>query len=249
MSTEDELRGQPSRPVSRVQVCLCGLWQHNLCACVFDPGFEDSGWICVFVCIRRRKHLGGLFLQKWWNRTFFSTFLCVCMTPCATLSSTLLSLFTLEFPFFFSFSHLLIFTPLPLLSGLHFLSCACLTLFFYTHHTVLIFIFFIWLLFQALTFFSPQINMPYSSWASHSPLTSSSEGVSMLLPHHQAAAPALPLDQSCLPEESASATRAHNNQCRHNNNNNNNSHHSSSTFSNTIPEFMDSVIDSVSVFT
>lgn len=139
MSTEDELRGQPSRPVSRVQVCLCGLWQHNLCACVFDPGFEDSGWICVFVCRRRRKHLGGLFLQKWWNRTFFSTFLCVCMTPCATLSSKLLSLFTLEFPFFFSFSHLLIFTPLPLLSGLHFLSCVCLTLFFYTHHTVLIF--------------------------------------------------------------------------------------------------------------
>uniref|UniRef100_A0A671WC91 Transcriptional activator Myb n=1 Tax=Sparus aurata TaxID=8175 RepID=A0A671WC91_SPAAU len=91
---------------------------------------------------------------------------------------------------------------------------------------------------------SRPINMPYSSWASHSPLTSSSEGVSMLLPHHQAAAPALPLDQSCLPEESASATRAHNNQCRHNNNNNNNSHHSSSTFSNTIPEFMDSVIDS-----
>ncbi|XP_036943136.1 transcriptional activator Myb isoform X1 [Acanthopagrus latus] len=92
---------------------------------------------------------------------------------------------------------------------------------------------------------SRPINMPYSGWASHSPLTSSSEAVSMLLPHHQAAAPALPLDQSCLPEESASATRAHNNQCRHNNNNNNNtSHHSSSTFSNTIPEFMDSVIDS-----
>ncbi|XP_073349047.1 transcriptional activator Myb isoform X2 [Pagrus major] len=92
---------------------------------------------------------------------------------------------------------------------------------------------------------SRPINMPYSSWASHSPLTSSSEGVPMLLPHHQAAAPALPLDQSCLPEESASATRAHNNHSRHNNNNNNNnSHHSSSTFSNTIPEFMDSVIDS-----
>ena len=25
MSTEDELRGQPSRPVSRVQMCLCAL--------------------------------------------------------------------------------------------------------------------------------------------------------------------------------------------------------------------------------
>ena len=172
------------------------------------------------------------------------------MTPCATLSSTLLSLFTLEFPFFFSFSHLLIFTPLPLLSGLHFLSSAWLTLFFFTLTTLFLFFF------SNLTVISspdsslllPQINMPYSGWASHSPLTSSSEAVSMLLPHHQAAAPALPLDQSCLPEESASATRAHNNQCRHNNNNNNNtSHHSSSTFSNTIPEFMDSVIDSVSV--
>lgn len=68
----------------------------------------------------------------------------------------------------------------------------------------------------------------------------------MLLPHHQAA-PALPLDQSCLPEESASATRAHSNNSRNNNNNNSNSHHSSPTFSNTIPEFMESVIDSVSV--
>lgn len=65
----------------------------------------------------------------------------------------------------------------------------------------------------------------------------------MSLRHHQAAAPALPLDQSCLPEESASATRAHNN----NNNNNSNSHHSSPTFSNNIPEFMESVIDSVSI--
>uniref|UniRef100_A0A3P8UU89 Transcriptional activator Myb n=1 Tax=Cynoglossus semilaevis TaxID=244447 RepID=A0A3P8UU89_CYNSE len=55
--------------------------------------------------------------------------------------------------------------------------------------------------------------------------------------------PALLLDQSCLPEESASATIAHSN----NNNNNNNS--SSSTFSSTIPEFLDSVIDSVSTYT
>lgn len=88
------------------------------------------------------------------------------------------------------------------------------------------------------------MNLPYPSWASQSSMTSL-EGVPMLLPHHQAA-PALPLDQSCLPEESASATRAHSNN-RHNNiNNNSNSHHSSPTFSNTIPEFMESVIDSVS---
>ncbi|XP_041815045.1 transcriptional activator Myb isoform X1 [Chelmon rostratus] len=90
------------------------------------------------------------------------------------------------------------------------------------------------------------MHLPYPSWASQSSLTNSSEGVPMLLPHHQAAAPALPLDQSCLPEESASAARAHNSNGRNNNNNNNNSnsHHSSPTFSNTIPEFMESVIDS-----
>uniref|UniRef100_A0A8D3DBN7 Transcriptional activator Myb n=1 Tax=Scophthalmus maximus TaxID=52904 RepID=A0A8D3DBN7_SCOMX len=90
------------------------------------------------------------------------------------------------------------------------------------------------------------MNLPYPSWASQSSLTNSSEGVAMLLPHHQAAAPALPLNQSCLPEESASATRTHNNN-NNNNNNNRNSHHSSPTFSNTIPEFMESVIDSVSI--
>uniref|UniRef100_A0A8D0D332 Transcriptional activator Myb n=1 Tax=Sander lucioperca TaxID=283035 RepID=A0A8D0D332_SANLU len=90
---------------------------------------------------------------------------------------------------------------------------------------------------------SRPMNLSYPSWASHSSLTNCSEGV-MLLPHHQA--PALPLDQSCLPEESASATRAHSNNSS-NNNNNNNSHHSSPTFSNTIPEFMDCVIDSVSI--
>uniref|UniRef100_H3DFW9 Transcriptional activator Myb n=1 Tax=Tetraodon nigroviridis TaxID=99883 RepID=H3DFW9_TETNG len=50
-----------------------------------------------------------------------------------------------------------------------------------------------------------QMNMPYLSWASQSAMTSS-EGVPLVLPHHQAA-PALPLEQSCLPEESASATR------------------------------------------
>ncbi|XP_008311497.1 transcriptional activator Myb isoform X1 [Cynoglossus semilaevis] len=77
------------------------------------------------------------------------------------------------------------------------------------------------------------MNLPYTSWVSQS-----LEGVATLLPHHQTAVPALLLDQSCLPEESASATIAHSN----NNNNNNNS--SSSTFSSTIPEFLDSVIDS-----
>lgn len=79
------------------------------------------------------------------------------------------------------------------------------------------------------------MNVPYLSWPSHSAMTNS-EGVPLILPHHQAA-PALPLDQSCLPEESASATRAHNN----------NSRSSNPSFSNTMPEFMDSVIDSVSV--
>lgn len=90
------------------------------------------------------------------------------------------------------------------------------------------------------------MNLPYPSWASQSSMTSSSEGVSVLLPHHMAAAPALPHDQSCLPEESASAARAHSNNSR-SDNNNSNSHHSSPTFSNAIPEFMESVIDSVSV--
>ncbi|XP_034756435.1 transcriptional activator Myb isoform X3 [Etheostoma cragini] len=90
---------------------------------------------------------------------------------------------------------------------------------------------------------SRPMNLSYPSWASQSSLTNSSDSV-MLLPHHQA--PALPLDQSCLPEESASATRAHSNNGRNNNNNNNNnnSNHSSPTFSDTIPEFMDCVIDS-----
>ncbi|KAI3364358.1 hypothetical protein L3Q82_011158, partial [Scortum barcoo] len=91
------------------------------------------------------------------------------------------------------------------------------------------------------------MNLSYPSWVSQSSLANGSEGAGMLLPHHQAPAPALPLDQSCLPEESASATRAHSNNSRsfnNNNNNNSNSHHSSSAFSNPIPEFMESVIDS-----
>ncbi len=96
--------------------------------------------------------------------------------------------------------------------------------------------------------FFQQMSLPFPSWVSQSSLADGSEGVGMLLPHHQAPAPALPLDQSCLPEESASATRVHSNNGRNNNNNNNsNSHHSSPTFSNTIPEFMESVIDSVSI--
>ncbi|XP_034555488.1 transcriptional activator Myb isoform X2 [Notolabrus celidotus] len=88
------------------------------------------------------------------------------------------------------------------------------------------------------------MNLSYPSWVSS--LTDGAEAMAMLLPHHQASAPALPLDQSCLPEESASATRAHSNRHRNsnNNNNNNNSHHSSPTFSNPMPEFMESVIDS-----
>ncbi|KAF3849790.1 hypothetical protein F7725_019509 [Dissostichus mawsoni] len=83
-----------------------------------------------------------------------------------------------------------------------------------------------------------RMNLSYPSWVSHSALTSSSD---MLLPHHHA--PALPLGQSCLPEESASASRS-NGRNNHNNNNNNNSLHNNPTFSNTIPEFMDCVIDS-----
>ncbi|XP_047430415.1 transcriptional activator Myb isoform X2 [Mugil cephalus] len=88
------------------------------------------------------------------------------------------------------------------------------------------------------------MNLPYSGWVSQSALTNGSDGVAVSLPHHQAAAPALPLGQSCLPEESASATRAHsNNGTNNNNNNNSNSHQSGSTFSNNT-EFMESVIDS-----
>uniref|UniRef100_A0A3Q4N4C5 Transcriptional activator Myb n=1 Tax=Neolamprologus brichardi TaxID=32507 RepID=A0A3Q4N4C5_NEOBR len=71
MSTENELRGQPSLPVSHTRICV---WIQEGETCdstiyvffgFFDPGFKDSGWTCVFcVCMRRRKHLGGLFLQK-----------------------------------------------------------------------------------------------------------------------------------------------------------------------------------------
>ncbi|XP_069579668.1 transcriptional activator Myb isoform X2 [Brachyistius frenatus] len=87
------------------------------------------------------------------------------------------------------------------------------------------------------------MNLSYSSWVGPSSLTNSSDSVAMSVPHHQTAAPALPLDQSCLPEESASATRAHSNNGNSNNNNNSNSHHTGPSFSNTMPEFMESVID------
>ncbi|KAM9704137.1 transcriptional activator Myb isoform 1-T1 [Menidia menidia] len=80
------------------------------------------------------------------------------------------------------------------------------------------------------------MTLPYSNWTSHSPLIAGSDGTGMSLPHHQAPAPALPLDQSCLPEESASAARALSSSSS--------VHHSSPAFSNTIPEFMEAVIDS-----
>ncbi|XP_017282728.1 transcriptional activator Myb isoform X2 [Kryptolebias marmoratus] len=83
------------------------------------------------------------------------------------------------------------------------------------------------------------MNLHFPSWASHSSAISSSDSAAMTLHHHQPAAPALPLDQSCLPEESASATRAHSS-----NTSSSSSLHSSPAFSNTIPDFMDSVIDS-----
>ncbi|XP_056437997.1 transcriptional activator Myb isoform X3 [Gadus chalcogrammus] len=104
------------------------------------------------------------------------------------------------------------------------------------------------------------INLTYPSWAHQSSMTDSLEGgTSSLHHHHQSSAPALPLDQSCLPEESASSTRAHcgsssNNNNNNNNNSQNNSHNSSSSsrnghncspaFSHVLPEFMESVIDS-----
>ncbi|KAM9779237.1 transcriptional activator Myb isoform X1 [Syngnathus typhle] len=70
---------------------------------------------------------------------------------------------------------------------------------------------------------SQPINLPYPSWASQS-LAHTLESVAMSLPQHQASAAALPLDRSCLPEESVSASRAH---------------------AGAMPEFMESVIDSL----
>uniref|UniRef100_A0A3B3TUG8 Transcriptional activator Myb n=1 Tax=Poecilia latipinna TaxID=48699 RepID=A0A3B3TUG8_9TELE len=87
---------------------------------------------------------------------------------------------------------------------------------------------------------SLSMNLSFPSWATQSSLTSSSDGAATSLSHFQTAAPALPLDQSCLPEESASATRASSTA---------GSHHSSPTFTNAMPDFMESVIDSVSLTT
>ncbi|KAK7906843.1 hypothetical protein WMY93_015455 [Mugilogobius chulae] len=81
---------------------------------------------------------------------------------------------------------------------------------------------------------SQPMPLSFSSWANQSCVSDSSETVS-IHHHHHIAAPALPLDQSCLPEESASATRSHSN---------NRSNHSSPAFNNTMPEFMESVLDS-----
>lgn len=165
------------------------------------------------------------------------------MTPCATLYSTLLYI---EVPFLLFFSSAQILHLFPYCRACIF-SLVLVWHFLYTHPVRIFFLDDYSLTVLSRTHslypFLPQMNLSYPSWASHSSLTNCSEGV-MLLPHHQA--PALPLDQSCLPEESASATRAHSNNSS-NNNNNNNSHHSSPTFSNTIPEFMDCVIDSVSI--
>lgn len=86
------------------------------------------------------------------------------------------------------------------------------------------------------------MNLPFQSWTSHGSL--GSDGPVLSLPHHQTAAPSLPLDQSCLPEESASATRAHGN--NGGGGNSNHSNHSSPQFNNQIPMAgeLESVLDS-----
>uniref|UniRef100_A0AAQ6ACH4 Transcriptional activator Myb n=1 Tax=Amphiprion ocellaris TaxID=80972 RepID=A0AAQ6ACH4_AMPOC len=76
------------------------------------------------------------------------------------------------------------------------------------------------------------MNLPFHSWTSHGSV--GSDGPVLSLPHHQTAAPSLPLDQSCLPEESASATRAHS--TNSGGSNSNHSNHSSPQFSNQIPD-------------
>lgn len=82
---------------------------------------------------------------------------------------------------------------------------------------------------------SLSMNLSFPSWATQSSLISSSDGATTSLSQFQTDAPALPLDQSCLPEESASATRA---------SSTSGSQQSSPTFAHTIPDFMESVIDS-----
>uniref|UniRef100_A0A8C4ZF23 Transcriptional activator Myb n=1 Tax=Gadus morhua TaxID=8049 RepID=A0A8C4ZF23_GADMO len=86
------------------------------------------------------------------------------------------------------------------------------------------------------------INLTYPSWAHQSSMTDSLEGgTSSLHHHHQSSAPALPLDQSCLPEESASSTR---NNSHNSSSSSRNGHNCSPAFSHVLPEFMESVIDS-----
>uniref|UniRef100_A0A3Q2QFB4 Transcriptional activator Myb n=1 Tax=Fundulus heteroclitus TaxID=8078 RepID=A0A3Q2QFB4_FUNHE len=82
------------------------------------------------------------------------------------------------------------------------------------------------------------------TWATQSSLISSSDGAATSLSHLQMAAPALPLDQSCLPEESASSTRTSSSSSGSSSGSSSSSHHSSPTFPHTIPDFMESVIDS-----
>ncbi|CAL9692322.1 unnamed protein product [Knipowitschia caucasica] len=80
---------------------------------------------------------------------------------------------------------------------------------------------------------SQALPFSFSSWANQSCLSDSSEA-GLIRHHRHTAAPALPLEQN-LPEGSASATRAHNNS----------NHHSTPAFTNSMPEFMESVLDSL----
>ncbi|XP_015250001.1 PREDICTED: transcriptional activator Myb [Cyprinodon variegatus] len=82
---------------------------------------------------------------------------------------------------------------------------------------------------------SLSMNLNFPAWTTQSSVISSSDDATMNLSHLHTAAPALPLDQSCLPEESASSTRS---------SSTSSSHHSSPTFLNSVPDFMESVIDS-----
>lgn len=161
-------------------------------------------------------------------------FLCMCMTPCATFFSALVTT-DIKVPFLLLFFSSHLYTS-PVIAHIAFFPLALLWRFFSPLKPV------VGKGCLPLGFFLiPQMNLPYLSWASQSAMTSP-EGVPVILPHHQAA-PALPLDQSCLPEESASAARAHSGNSR---SRSSSSHHSSPPFSNTMPEFMESVIDSVS---
>lgn len=211
MATENELKIKPSLSVSK-DVCLgVKLWQHDLCECISDPGFEDGGRMCVFMWIRRRKHLGGLFLQKWWNRALSPFLYCVCDPLCNFfLLNTSVAIwvkvpFLLLFVFLFKHLH-----------QFHFLHVHP-----FHHHRI----------------FLLQMNLNFPAWTTQSSVISSSDDATMNLSHLHTAAPALPLDQSCLPEESASSTRS---------SSTSSSHHSSPTFLNSVPDFMESVIDSVS---